>query len=191
VPAKTKRDEGKWAKAKAIAEGRGQGDDYALIMGIYKRMKPDYFKKAGVRVAAVWRLARRDEALWQQFLDDVYEGGRKLVRNTNRDTRDRYPQVEVLTLLRTDKSFRKLLRGQFGRWRAQRERAGPLGRRRPGPGTAGARADGRVDPGPEAGARRGRASSSRPGHPQAGGRRHGPHAAVGRRGVEPPGSVTA
>lgn len=44
MPAKTKRDEEKWSKAKGIAKEKGRGDDYAYIMGIYKRMKPDYFK---------------------------------------------------------------------------------------------------------------------------------------------------
>jgi hypothetical protein len=57
----------------------------------------------------------------------MYEGGQKQVRNTNRDTRDRYPTVEALTLLKTDKKFRKLVRGQFERWKAQRERQGPQG----------------------------------------------------------------
>lgn len=54
MPAKTKRDEEKWQKAKAIARERGDGDNYALIMGIYKKMDPDYFKKAATRVAAAW-----------------------------------------------------------------------------------------------------------------------------------------
>lgn len=84
-------------------------------------------KNAATRVAAAWLVARRDEGLWQQFLDDLYEGGKKMVRNTNRDTRDRYPQVEATTLVRTDPKFRKLLRGQFGRWGEQREKAGPGG----------------------------------------------------------------
>jgi len=90
---------------------------------------------AAARVALAWLrrpaaravLAKQDEALWQQFLDEAYEGGRKLVRNSNRDTKDRFPKVEVLTLLRTDKQFRKLIRGQFQRWLEQRDRQGPPG----------------------------------------------------------------
>lgn len=39
---KTKRDEEKWEKAKEIAAKAGQKDNYAYIMGIYKKMKPDY-----------------------------------------------------------------------------------------------------------------------------------------------------
>lgn len=89
---------------------------------------PDYFKEAVDRVASRWLRARRDAGLWQRFLDEVYEGGKKMVRNTNRDTKDRYPKVEVLTLLKTDKNFRKLLRGQFNRWVEQLERTGPQGK---------------------------------------------------------------
>lgn len=88
---------------------------------------PDAFEKVVIRVAKAWLVARRDGGLWQLFLDEVYDGGKKMVRNTNRDTRDRYPQVEAVTLLRTDPKFRKLLRGQFGKWSERREKEGPGG----------------------------------------------------------------
>jgi hypothetical protein len=45
MPVKSKRDEEKWQKAKAIAEEQGKGDNWAYIMGIYKKMDPDYFKE--------------------------------------------------------------------------------------------------------------------------------------------------
>lgn len=52
---KTKRDEHKWSKAKDLAEEAGFGGNYAYVMGIYKRMKPDYeFKSAVSRVASLW-----------------------------------------------------------------------------------------------------------------------------------------
>jgi len=42
----SKRDEEKWEKATEIAKKSGQGENYAYIMGIYKKMKPDHsFKK--------------------------------------------------------------------------------------------------------------------------------------------------
>lgn len=42
----SKRDEEKWEKATEIAKKSGQGKNYAYIMGIYKKMKPDHsFKK--------------------------------------------------------------------------------------------------------------------------------------------------
>jgi len=47
MPTKTKRDEEKWEKAKEIAAESGHKEDYAYIMGIYKRMKPDYKFKSG------------------------------------------------------------------------------------------------------------------------------------------------
>tara|TARA_Y100000310_G_scaffold91693_5_gene89175 strand:- start:1642 stop:2445 length:804 start_codon:yes stop_codon:yes gene_type:complete len=47
---KTKADEHKWEKAKGIAEEAGQKDNYAYIMGIYKRMKPDYEFKTGAAI---------------------------------------------------------------------------------------------------------------------------------------------
>ena len=61
MPAKTKRDEEKWSKAKGIAHEKGRSDDYGYIMGIYKRMKPDYFKgkEASVERIASRFLARR------------------------------------------------------------------------------------------------------------------------------------
>lgn len=43
---KTPRDEHKWERAKEIAEEAGEKENWAYIMGIYKRMKPDYFKSA-------------------------------------------------------------------------------------------------------------------------------------------------
>ena len=39
---KTKRDEEKWQRAKEIATKSGKEDNYAYIMGIYKKMKPDH-----------------------------------------------------------------------------------------------------------------------------------------------------
>jgi len=47
MPAASTRDEEKWRKAKEIAAEQGRKGDYAYVMGIYKKMEPDYFKKAG------------------------------------------------------------------------------------------------------------------------------------------------
>ena len=49
MPAKSPEDEEKWSKAKKIAKKSGRKDDYAYIMGIYKKMKPDYFKEIEMR----------------------------------------------------------------------------------------------------------------------------------------------
>jgi len=44
---KTPEDEEKWQKAKAIAAAKGKSENYAYIMGIYKRMNPGRFKSSG------------------------------------------------------------------------------------------------------------------------------------------------
>ena len=77
------------------------------------------FKQTIARVASLWLQARGP--LWQVFMDEVYEGGHKQVKNTNRDTQDRYPTVAISTLLKTDRKLRKLVRGQFSRWKPQHE----------------------------------------------------------------------
>lgn len=57
MPVKSKEDEHKWQKAKELAKEQGKPENYAYIMGIYKSMKPDYFKAAARRVAARWLAA--------------------------------------------------------------------------------------------------------------------------------------
>jgi hypothetical protein len=42
---KSREDERLWEKAKAIAAAKGRKDDYAYIMGIFKRMKARRKKK--------------------------------------------------------------------------------------------------------------------------------------------------
>ena len=51
---KTPVDEEKWQKAKAQAAERGQPDNYAYIMGIYKKMNPDRFASVS-RIVARYR----------------------------------------------------------------------------------------------------------------------------------------
>jgi len=43
---KTPRDERLWQKAKDIADEAGHADNYAYIMGVYKKMNPDRFDKS-------------------------------------------------------------------------------------------------------------------------------------------------
>ena len=42
MPTKTKRDEEKWDKAVELAKEQGHTENYAYIMGIYKKMNPDH-----------------------------------------------------------------------------------------------------------------------------------------------------
>lgn len=48
---KTPEDEKKWKKAEAVAASQGKAENYAYVMGIYKRMKPDHFKKAASQIS--------------------------------------------------------------------------------------------------------------------------------------------
>lgn len=43
---KTPRDERLWQKAKDIAEEAGHAENYAYVMGVYKKMNPDRFDKS-------------------------------------------------------------------------------------------------------------------------------------------------
>lgn len=57
--------------------------------------------------------------LWLEFLQKRFgpKGGRELVPNTNLESRDRHPKVEVFTLLRTDTRFRRHTLAEYRRWR--------------------------------------------------------------------------
>jgi tRNA nucleotidyltransferase/poly(A) polymerase len=57
--------------------------------------------------------------LWLKFLEHKFgsEGGRTKVVNTNLDSRDKHPKVEVFTLLRTDNRFRHQVMTEYKRWR--------------------------------------------------------------------------
>ena len=65
---KTPEDEEKWQKAKAIAGAKGEGENYAYIMGIYKRMNPERFGAA--------RVVARFENLRKTDRHTVYHGTR-------------------------------------------------------------------------------------------------------------------
>ena len=60
---KTPADEKKWEKAKALAAESGKGENYAYIMGIYKRINPSRFK------AARFRLRAADKRVIQAFAE--------------------------------------------------------------------------------------------------------------------------
>jgi len=119
---KTPEDERLWSKAKGRAREEGQSEDWAYITQMKGGEIAVELRRITANVVARWFMAKGP--LWQQFLDEVYEGGQMQVRNTNRDTKDRYEKVEALTLLKTDSKFRKLLRAQFEKWKDRREKVG-------------------------------------------------------------------
>lgn len=76
---KTQADEEKWQKAKAIAAAKGEGENYAYIMGIYKRMNPERFAAARVadRYATSPLIKELDEdyhSLWHERAEVAGEG---------------------------------------------------------------------------------------------------------------------
>jgi len=76
---KTQADEEKWQKAKAIAAAKGEEENYAYIMGIYKRMNPERFAAARVadRYASSPLIKELDEdyhSLWHDRAEAAGEG---------------------------------------------------------------------------------------------------------------------
>lgn len=63
---------------------------------------------------------------WEDFLEVMYEGGARKVRNTNPETKDRHPEVRADHLVKTDKNFASKLRRQFKQWVSMGQ---PKGRR--------------------------------------------------------------
>lgn len=79
---KTKEDERLWEKAKERAKEEGQAENWAYVMGIYKRMNPDRFDKSAADRVAEAFLARQaydevgrdpDEG-WQHGKVEPFEG---------------------------------------------------------------------------------------------------------------------
>lgn len=63
---------------------------------------------------------------WEAYLQRYWDGGHRKVRNQNPKTRDRYPEVEMLTRMKTDSQFRSRIRDDFRRRREQaRAQASP------------------------------------------------------------------
>ena len=62
MPTKTKRDEIKWGRAKAIAEKQGKGDTWGLVMKIYQGMNPDYEYKTGPKAKSAAEINVDDAA---------------------------------------------------------------------------------------------------------------------------------
>jgi hypothetical protein len=122
MPAKTKRDEEKWQKAKEVAQDQGKGENYAYIMGIYKKMDPDYFKSAADHVVKRWLFAK--DPLRDLFIQQVYPNG---IENPDVRNRKQNPTITVETYERKGKAARQFIRAQFEKWKKKREMEGPPG----------------------------------------------------------------
>lgn len=54
---------------------------------------------------------------WDTYLQQHWDGGHRKVPNTNSETRERFPKVEMLTLMKTDPKFRYRVRQDYQRRR--------------------------------------------------------------------------
>lgn len=63
--------------------------------------------------------------LWEQFLEERYDGGKDKIRNPNPKTRDKYPEVSISYLMKQDdpayKTDRQNIRREFAAWRQRRQ----------------------------------------------------------------------
>lgn len=63
---------------------------------------------------------------WDAYLAKVWDKGHRQIPNTNVKTRERFPRVEMLTLMKTDPKFRHYIREDYKRRRQQeRSQASP------------------------------------------------------------------
>lgn len=62
--------------------------------------------------------------LWDEFLDEKYNGGSKRVKNTNPKTQADYPEVRVTTLMKTDKAFMQKVMEEYRRWLGEKHDLG-------------------------------------------------------------------
>jgi tRNA nucleotidyltransferase/poly(A) polymerase len=65
-----------------------------------------------------------DPKVWDQFLKERFgpQGGRTLVPNTNIESRERFPKVEVFTLFKNDKRFLQATIREFHEWKGKQEK---------------------------------------------------------------------
>lgn len=57
---------------------------------------------------------------WKQFVDEKYEGGSKMVRNPNLETKDQYPEVTMNTAMKSER-YRIHIKDEFDKWKRQGE----------------------------------------------------------------------
>jgi hypothetical protein len=92
-----------------------------------KKYQQQAGKKAFLKQAAMWKAANTQRPAIPEtffmFLKDEFgpQGGREKVRNTNPESKDKYEEVEVFTLMRSDDNFRKRVIRAYHIWEARRK----------------------------------------------------------------------
>lgn len=54
--------------------------------------------------------------MWQEFLDAKYKGGKQRIKNTNPETRESYPEVQMTTRMRQDKEYQREVLEEYRNW---------------------------------------------------------------------------
>jgi len=93
---KTPADEKKWEKAKDLAAEAGKKDDWAYIMGIFKKMNPDRFARAAsaAHVAALYRGAPSPLRVASRYLGAAWIPGEVRDERWDPGTHDPTPVPE-------------------------------------------------------------------------------------------------
>jgi hypothetical protein len=111
--------------------------DAALKAGLrhVKDCSPPFEKddcEPSEEVEQEWRPPDRHKSdrTFHDFLDEFYEGGKMMVPNLNPETKDRYPEVEARTLLKSYPPYAQQLTRRYRRWINQ---GAPKNRRRRSP----------------------------------------------------------
>lgn len=59
---------------------------------------------------------------WNEFLDENYEGGKAMVTNVDPHTSHAYPEVQLMTMLRKNKQFRRHIYREYQQWLEERHK---------------------------------------------------------------------
>lgn len=96
---------------KLIGETKNKGGQKRDLAVLDAAVKAHQAQQEGTAVAPT-------PEKWEAFLKERFppDGGKTKVKNTNPKTKDKYPEVEVDTLLKTDLVFRKRIKLEFHKW---------------------------------------------------------------------------
>jgi hypothetical protein len=133
VPQKSKKQTLKWISENdpthAVWPHFSQGSPFFRHLKKYQSKKYQKAVKEFVKATA-HQFEKTPEKgsiknLWEEFLAEVYEGGRKKVPNPNSKTRESHPEITLNYLMKqTDPAYsaaRSAVRRRFARWRSARK----------------------------------------------------------------------
>jgi hypothetical protein len=76
----------------------------------------DLIKDSFLRQAFLCLIAESGQPRWKEFLKEKYDGGKKLVPNTDNKTKIKYPQVSMNTLYKKDPNFKNKVNKEYKQW---------------------------------------------------------------------------